>query len=100
MIERVAEALWKNSHVRPWVATTPVEGLRYRLHAKAAIAAMREPTPEMIQAAWGVTESVSPENRMAAELGPPKMQHERKMRGRYAAMIDAALASNPVLKGE
>lgn len=86
MIDRVAKAICAQIGDVDWHDSIYL--------AKASIDAMRDPTPEMIKAAWDVTESVSPMNRMAAELASPKMQHETKMRARYDAMIDAALQSD------
>lgn len=51
----------------------------------------KEPTAEMIEAAWKSTSNRSPAEYMAMELsGDPRKRHAIKMKQRYAAMIAAA----------
>ncbi len=66
MVERVARAIGKLDGIPDelWSASVP--------HARAAIAAMREPTDEMVEAGW----------------------KQRSARTTWKAMIDAALTSS------
>ena len=59
--------------------------------AEAVLDAMREPDEPMIDAAWEATKSVDEETRMMTSLMTAKDAHGVKMRGRWQAMIDAAL---------
>ncbi len=53
MVERVAQAIWSARHPGlAWTSVPCVIKRSYRSGARAAIQAMREPTEEMIQAAW------------------------------------------------
>lgn len=49
----------------------------------------KEPTQEMLDAAWLNTASASPEEHMAGALGDVRAVHDHKMRRRYAAMLAA-----------
>ena len=90
MIERVARALADDA--RFMYERNPE---RWTDAARAAIEAMREPTEAMIDSAWLRTRNVSPEERMASELFmDARSLHAEKMKGRYGAMIDAALATH------
>lgn len=96
MVERVARALYEadasNSSVRweswPENKDRARKGLRikcgkYRDRARAAIEAMREPTSEMIDAAWNEAET---QTEQAQEV--------------WCAMINAALTeTDPVAQG-
>jgi hypothetical protein len=50
----------------------------------------REPTEEMLRAAWAMTVKVTPEERMLMELGDSRSAFHGKMKRRYRAMISAA----------
>jgi hypothetical protein len=48
-----------------------------------------EPTEEMLESAWAYTVAVTPEERMASELGDSKTAFKLKMKRRFAAMLSA-----------
>ena len=50
----------------------------------------KDPTPEMIAAAWKVTSARSREEYMASELATTEQAHALKMKKRWAAMLAAA----------
>jgi len=54
MVERVAKALWEQYSVsiHPWSEAKPYEREKLHADARAAIAAMREPTAAMLESAW------------------------------------------------
>jgi hypothetical protein len=92
MVERVAKAIWNVSrepeHEGPtedkWHEATEDWRENMRAHARAAITAMRTPTPKMLKAAKA---AMSPGKRPTQNRVGCKAKHGI----RYRAMIDAAL---------
>ena len=80
-----------------WDETSKYRHSNYMAEARAAIEAMREPTPLMVRNA---------EKAMLNEYRPKKYKHHvscsRKHRIRYAAMIEGALGNklHPIQNGE
>jgi len=63
MVERVAQALAREAH-RTWEQLSDLDRFAFRAAARAAIEALRDPTPGMIEAAethklYGVTAPIS-----------------------------------------
>lgn len=78
MVERVAEAMKAHDYGDlPWAKLSADYREQLEDYARAAIEAMREPTPQMIMAAF--------------ETGIPHETNVPDMERWYAAMIDAAL---------
>jgi len=91
MVERVARAIWNEDSVRAtgrdrridWSDAGPADHAKFASLARAAIAAMREPTDGMVQAGqeeWGPSVGTI----MLSDL----------MRRTHRAMIDATLTSS------
>lgn len=103
MVERVALALYDQAlREEPELDVFEADRSHWMTTARTAIAAMREPTQEMIVASNGALkvfiDSLSPEERSAHRphrptKGPPqlKVPPHKKSRIRYQAMIDEAL---------
>jgi hypothetical protein len=97
MIERVARAICYSateSHPDEEARLAFVER-NWRNHiknARAALAAMLEPTEGMLEASWAKTVAVTPEERMMTALRDAHGAHIAKMRRRFRAMIRAAIA--------
>lgn len=97
MIERVAKAMSvADSDCDLWDAISEdgdgcgyLGKNEYRLMARAAIEAMREPTGKMVKAACG---AMSPAKRPT----PDRVSSAQKHRIRYQAMIDAALTKSSI----
>lgn len=94
MVERVARAIHASKLVQPGAGTWKGEGVTERFcmeAARAAIAAMREPTHEMIEASWEATKWATPDERMRTAFMTGREAHIVKQAARWRASIDAAL---------
>lgn len=98
MIERVASELyaeWTESQIDeyvPWERLIDKE--TWLIRARRAVAAMREPTPEMIAEAWAGITSAKNANRIW-RLGPGPGASDV-----WRAMIGHILGTTPSPKGE
>jgi hypothetical protein len=92
MVERVARALYKAYAIEigysPEAAEQEAEGMwpEWVSEARAAIAAMLEPTKEMVRAGVGAL--------AVADYGLPEYGPEDAAEMTFSAMIDAALTSS------
>lgn len=94
-VEEVARAIYegRNGHgCKAWSRLPKAHQEPYLSDARAAIKAMREPTPEMIEAAWRTTHSIPADDRMRVLLMDSRTAHSVKMLNRWRASIDAALS--------
>lgn len=95
VLERVAAAI---------AGADSVDGPAYAVLARAAIEAMREPTPEMLSAYRGALSAAISETpgdmlgRAKGRAGGYRVKTEAKAIARWKAMIDAAL-DNPEFPG-
>jgi len=88
MVERVAKRLYEIDYDFPWEKALDVDLTDYRAHAVSIIAAMREPTTEMLHAAMLTFVRENGGIEYAPSVG-------------WRAMIDEALANAPAgSKGE
>ncbi len=93
MVERVARAMC-DERWGPGAFDTPTEGggfsqeakEQFRNEARAALAAMREPTEKMVRAGIGAL--------AVADYGMPEYGPEDAAEMTFSAMIDAALTSS------
>lgn len=86
IINRAARAIYEASpHNKPFSLLTAFQRERLTREARAAIAAMREPTNEMVEAAQRA------DAYWHHDIGEIVSEWREEMRKEYRAMIDAAL---------
>ena|SRR5947209_775032 len=95
MVERVARAMFESTRTHThvgeiWDSRIAETQDWYRGTARAAIAAMREPTEAMIEAAYSFSSPIKAEG---AEIGSIRQRHEPA--DAWRAMIDQALTDSP-----
>ncbi len=82
-IERVAQAIWWSDEVLLWDQDDPERHKVFLSMARKAIAAIREPSPDMIAAGYGSLGVLG----QSMGMGPGDVMRS------WRAMIDAALRS-------